>query len=144
MRRWPAGLAVAALAIAGCIALPASPGGVVALTAIPRRLAQRRLSLCADPGALANSLMLALLAIVFNNLLAAAIRIRWRQRSRPWRCRWVFRQPGRYSRRAAGQFDIDEDDVRELPENIEQQARQRIVRSPPLRVYCGLRVTDRR
>ncbi|MBO1997194.1 HPP family protein [Klebsiella pneumoniae] len=52
---------------------------------------------------LLNSLMLALLAIVFNNWLAAVIRIRWRRRrSNQWRCRWVFRSPGRYSRRAAG------------------------------------------
>lgn len=78
---------------------------------------------------LLNSLMLALLAIVFNNLVGrryphplAAEEVKSR------RCRWVFRSPEDiHAALLEGQFlDIDEDDVQELLENIEQQARQRI------------------
>ncbi len=89
----------AALAIAGMYFLRClhPPGGAVALTAIlgGAGVHSEGYHFVLTP-VLLNSLMLALLAIVFNNWLAAVIRIRWRQRrSNPGRCRWVFRSPGK-------------------------------------------------
>jgi CBS-domain-containing membrane protein len=60
--------------------------------------------------------------------LAAVIRIRWRRRSNPGGAAGYFGHPEDiHAALLEGQFlDIDEDDVQELLENIEQQARQRI------------------
>lgn len=78
---------------------------------------------------LLNSLMLALLAIVFNNLvgrryphpLAAEVK------SRAVPLGISVTREDIHAALLEGQFlDIDEDDVQELLENIEQQARQRI------------------
>ncbi len=95
---------------------------------------------------LLNSLMLALLA-VFNNRLAAVIRIRWRRR-RSNRAVPLGISVTREDIHAAlleGQFlDIDEDDVRVAGEYRAAGAAAYRDGSPPLRAYCGLRVTDRR
>ncbi len=123
----------AALAIAGMYFLRClhPPGGAVALTAIlgGAGVHSEGYHFVLTP-VLLNSLMLALLAIVFNNWLAAVIRIRWRQRrSNPGRCRWVFRSPGKiFTPRCwkASSSTLMKTMSGELLENIEQQARQRI------------------
>ena len=81
---------------------------------------------------LLNSLMLALLAIVFNNLVGrryphplAAEEVKAKAEAVPLGIS-VTREDI-HAALLDGQFlDIDEDDVQELLENIEQKARQRI------------------
>ncbi|STT99092.1 transmembrane protein [Klebsiella quasipneumoniae] len=107
------------------------PGGAVALTAILGGAggAQRGYHFVLTPGA-AQLPDAGAAAIVFNNLvgrryphpLAA-------EESNPGRCRWAISvtREDIHAALLEGQFlDIDEDDVQELLENIEQQARQRI------------------
>lgn len=123
----------AALAIAGMYFLRClhPPGGAVALTAIlgGAGVHSEGYHFVLTP-VLLNSLMLALLAIVFNNLVG-------RRYPHPLAAEEVKSRAvplgisvTREDINAAlleGQFlDIDEDDVQELLENIEQQARQRI------------------
>ncbi len=142
----------AALAIAGMYFLRClhPPGGAVALTAIlgGAGVHSEGYHFVLTP-VLLNSLMLALLAIVFNNWLAAVIRIRWRQRRSNPRAVPLGISVTREDIHAAlleGQFlDIDEDDVRGVAGEY-RAAGAAAYRdgSPPLRAYCGLRVTDRR
>ncbi len=80
---------------------------------------------------LLNSLMLALLAIVFNNLVGRRYPhpLAAEGGSNPGRCRWVFRSPGKiFTPRCwkASSSTLMKTMSGELLENIEQQARQRI------------------
>ncbi len=112
-------------------ALSASPGGAVALTAIlgGAGVHSEGYHFVLTP-VLLNSLMLALLAIVFNNLVGrryphplAAEEVK----SRAVPLGISVTREDIHAALLEGQFlDIDEDDVQELLENIEQQARQRI------------------
>ncbi|SXD46934.1 transmembrane protein [Klebsiella quasivariicola] len=123
----------AALAIAGMYFLRClhPPGGAVALTAIlgGAGVHSEGYHFVLTP-VLLNSLMLALLAIVFNNLVG-------RRYPHPLAAEEVkpravplgisVTREDIHAALLEGQFlDIDEDDVQELLENIEQQARQRI------------------
>ena len=107
------------------------PGGAVALTAIlgGAGVHSEGYHFVLTP-VLLNSLMLALLAIVFNNLVG-------RRYPHPLAAEEVkpravplgisVTREDIHAALLEGQFlDIDEDDVQELLENIEQQARQRI------------------
>ncbi|MCZ7740596.1 HPP family protein [Klebsiella pneumoniae] len=123
----------AALAIAGMYFLRClhPPGGAVALTAIlgGAGVHSEGYHFVLTP-VLLNSLMLALLAIVFNNLVGrryphplAAEEVK----SRAVPLGISVTRVDIHAALLEGQFlDIDEDDVQELLENIEQQARQRI------------------
>lgn len=123
----------AALAIAGMYFLRClhPPGGAVALTAIlgGAGVHSEGYHFVLTP-VLLNSLMLALLAIVFNNLVGrryphplAAEEVK----SRAVPLGISVTREDIHAALLEGQFlDIDEDDVQELLENIEQQARQRI------------------
>ena len=123
----------AALAIAGMYFLRClhPPGGAVALTAIlgGAGVHSEGYHFVLTP-VLLNSLMLALLAIVFNNLVGrryphplAAEEVK----SRAVPLGISVTREDIHAELLEGQFlDIDEDDVQELLENIEQQARQRI------------------
>ena len=123
----------AALAIAGMYFLRClhPPGGAVALTAIlgGAGVHSEGYHFVLTP-VLLNSLMLALLAIVFNNLVGrryphplAAEEVK----SRAVPLGISGTREDIHAALLEGQFlDIDEDDVQELLENIEQQARQRI------------------
>ncbi|PLN68668.1 HPP family protein, partial [Klebsiella quasipneumoniae] len=107
------------------------PGGAVALTAIlgGAGVHSEGYHFVLTP-VLLNSLMLALLAIVFNNLVGrryphplAAEEVK----SRAVPLGISVTREDIHAALLEGQFlDIDEDDVQELLENIEQQARQRI------------------
>lgn len=98
---------------------------------------------------LLNSLMLALLAIVFNNLVGrryphplAAEEVK----SRAVPLGISVTREDIHAALLEGQFlDIDEDDVRGVAGEY-RAAGAAAYRdgSPPLRAYCGLRVTDRR
>ena len=123
----------AALAIAGMYFLRClhPPGGAVAQTAIlgGAGVHSEGYHFVLTP-VLLNSLMLALLAIVFNNLVGrryphplAAEEVK----SRAVPLGISVTREDIHAALLEGQFlDIDEDDVQELLENIEQQARQRI------------------
>ena len=123
-----AGLAIAGMYFLRCLH---PPGGAVALTAIlgGAGVQSEGYHFVLTP-VLLNSLMLALLAIVFNNLVG-------RRYPRPLAAEEVkakavplglsVTRDDIHAALLDGQFlDIDEDDVQELMENIEQKARQRI------------------
>lgn len=123
-----AGLAIASMYFLRCLH---PPGGAVALTAIlgGAGVQSEGYHFVLTP-VLLNSMMLALLAIIFNNLVG-------RRYPHPLATEEVKSKAvplgtsvTREDIHAAlldGQFlDIDEDDVQELLENIEQKARQRI------------------
>ena len=130
---WAVAAVAAALAIAGMYFLRClhPPGGAVALTAIlgGAGVHSEGYHFVLTP-VLLNSLMLALLAIVFNNLVGrryphplAAEEVK----SRAVPLGISVTREDIHAALLEGQFlDIDEDDVQELLENIEQQARQRI------------------
>ena len=110
---------------------PHPPGGAVALTAIlgGAGVQSEGYHFVLTP-VLLNSLMLALLAIVFNNLVGrryphplAAEEVK--AKSVPLGI--AVTRDDIHAALLDGQFlDIDEDDVQELLENIEQKARLRI------------------
>lgn len=143
----------AALAIAGMYFLRClhPPGGAVALTAIlgGAGVHSEGYHFVLTP-VLLNSLMLALLAIVFNNLVGrryphplAAEEVK----SRAVPLGISVTREDIHAALLEGQFlDIDEDDVQELLENIEQQARQRIAtaaRRYGCTAGCGLQIAGK-
>ena len=125
-----AGLAIAGMYFLRCLH---PPGGAVALTAIlgGAGIQSEGYHFVLTP-VLLNSLMLAMLAIVFNNLVGrryphplAAEEVKAKAEAVPLGIS-VTREDI-HAALLDGQFlDIDEDDVQELLENIEQKARQRI------------------
>ncbi len=151
MRRWPASLA-AALAIAGMYFLRClhPPAARWALTAIlgGAGVHSEGYHFVLTP-VLLNSLMLALLAIVFNNPVGrryphplAAEEVK----SRAVPLGISVTREDIHAALLEGQFlDIDEDDVQGVAGEY-RAAGAAAYRdgSPPLRAYCGLRVTDRR
>lgn len=127
-----AGLAIAAMYFLRCLH---PPGGAVALTAIlgGGGVHSAGYHFVLTP-VLLNSAMLALLAIIFNNLVG-------RRYPHPLAAEEVkpkvvplgipVTREDIHAALLDGQFlDIDEDDVQELLENIEQKARMRMAAAP--------------